>query len=234
MRHMPRRVLLLPVVFAILLAGLAACTGGDNEDTRDLPAGDELLRSAAAAMRSVKTARFEITATGVVSGVPLRRATGVITSAGDAEGSVQLDQSGPLAELSFVVKGQTLWLKGATGGWQKLPLAMASSVYDPSKILHPDQGVANVLATARDAETEARESVNGQDAYRVKATFPPDPLSKLVPGIQTDVPGEVWIGADRRVLHQGKFNVPAEDGGDPATVTVKVSDFDAPVTIDEP
>jgi lipoprotein LprG len=234
MRRMRRRVLLRPVLLSILLAGLAACTGGDEEPTSDLPAGDELLRSAAEAMRSVQTARFEITADGTVAGVPLRRATGVITSAGDAEGGVQLDQSGPLAELSFVVKGQTLWVKGVTGDWQRLPLAVASSVYDPSKILHPDQGVANVLGTARDAKTEARESVDGQDAYRVKATFPPQALSKLVPGIETDVPGQVWIGADRRLLHQGKFDVPDGDGGGPATVTVTVADFDAPVTIDEP
>jgi lipoprotein LprG len=234
MRPMPRRALLRPVLLSLLLAGLAACTGGGQESSSDLPAGDELLRSAAEAMRSVQTARFEITADGTVAGVPLRRATGVITAAGDAEGSVQLDQSGALAELSFVVKGQTLWVKAVTGGWQELPLAMASSVYDPSKILHPDLGVANVLATARDAQTGARESVDGQDAYRVKATFPPDALSKLVPGIETDVPGEVWVGVDRRVLHQGKFNVPADGGGDPTTVTVMVSDFDAPVTIDEP
>lgn len=233
MRRMPRRVLLVPVI-ATLLAGLAACTGGGKESTSDLPAGDDLLRSAAEAMRSVKTARFEITADGTVGGVPLRRASGVITSAGEAEGSVQLDQSGPLAELSFVVKGQTLWVKGVTGDWQKLPLAMASTVYDPSKVLHPDQGVANLLGTARDARTEARESVDGADAYRVKATFLADPLGKLVPGIEADVSGEVWVGADRRVLHQGKFRVPADGGGDPATVTVRVSDFDAPVTIDEP
>jgi lipoprotein LprG len=185
-------------------------------------------------MRSVKTARFEITANGTVAGVPLRRASGVITAAGEAEGSAQIEQGGPLAELSFVVKGQTLYVKAVTGGWQKVPLALASTVYDPSKILSPDEGVANVLATASGAKTEARESVAGADAYRVAATFNGEALSKLVPGISTDVPGQVWIGADRRVLHQGRFEVPAQGGGDPAVVTVTVSDFDAPVTIDEP
>jgi lipoprotein LprG len=234
MRHMRRRLLLAVPVVTVLLAGLTACTGGDNQPARDLPAGDELIRSAAEAMRSVKTAHFEITASGTLAGVPLRKASGAITSAGDAEGSAQIEQSGPLAELSFVVKGQTLHVKAVTGGWQKVPLALASTVYDPSKILSPDQGVANVLATASGPKTEARESIGGVDAYRVAATFNGEALSRLVPGVKADVPGQVWIGADRRVLHQGKFNVPAEGGGDPATVTVTFSDFDAPVTINEP
>jgi lipoprotein LprG len=238
MRRMPRHVLLTAtrncVVVAVLLAGLAACSGGDKQAASGLPAGQELVHAAAEAMRSVRTAHFEITVSGTLAGVPLRRATGVITSAGDAEGSAQIDQSGPLAELSFVVKGQSLYVKAVTGGWQKLPLALASTVYDPSKILSPDQGVANVLATASEAKTEARESVAGTDTYRVAATFSGDALSKLVPGVESAVPGQVWIGADRRVLRQGKFRVPAEGGGDPATVTVTFADFDAPVTVDAP
>ncbi|MBX6356035.1 MAG: LppX_LprAFG lipoprotein [Micromonosporaceae bacterium] len=230
---MRRRVLLVPAV-TVLLAALAGCSGDKKQPAGDLPAGDELVRSAAEAMRSVRTAHFEITSDGTVAGIPLRKATGAITATGDAEGSAQIDQSGPLAELSFVVKGQTLYVKAVTGGWQKVPLALASSVYDPSKILSPDQGVANVLATATGAKTEAREQIRGADAYRVKATFSGEALSRLVPGIDADVPGQVWIGADRHVLHQGKFRVPAEGGGDPATVTVTFSDFDAPVTVDEP
>lgn len=233
MRRMRRRVLLTSVVI-VLLAGCAGCGGDRKTSAGTLPAGDELVRSAAEAMRSVKTAHFEITSNGTLAGVALRRATGVITSGGDADGSAQIEQSGPLSELSFVVKGQTLYVKAITGGWQKVPLALASSVYDPSKILHPDEGVANVLATATGARTEERESVSGTDAYRVKATFSGAALSKLVPGIAADVPGQVWIGADRRVLYRGRFTVPADGGGDPATVTVTFSEFDAPVTVNAP
>jgi lipoprotein LprG len=223
-----RRLLVIPAL-TVLLAGLAACSGSDSGgDGQDLPKGDELVRSAAEAMRSVKTAHFRIASDGDVGGVPLRRADGVITAAGDAEGTAQIDQSGPLSELSFVVKGQTLHVKAVTGGWQEVPLALASTVYDPSKILNADQGVANVLATATGAKTEARETIDGADAYRVAATFKGDALSKLVPGVEGDVPGKLWIGTDRRVLHRGQFTV------DTSTVTVTFSDFDAPVTVNEP
>jgi lipoprotein LprG len=222
----PRRSLVIPAL-AVLLAGLAACSG-DKDEKGDLPKGDELVSSAADAMRSVKTAHFRIESDGDIGGVPLRRADGVITAAGDAEGTARIEQGGPLSELSFVVKGQTLWVKGVTGGWQKLPLALASTVYDPSKILNPDQGIANVLATATGAKTEARETVDGADAYRVAATFKGDALSKLVPGVEGDIPGKLWIGADRHVLHRGQFTV------DKTTVTVTFTDFDKPVTVNEP
>jgi lipoprotein LprG len=226
------------MIAAMLVAGLAGCTGKSSAGkgapaTANLPAGDALLRTAAEAERSVQTAHFEIQADGTIGGVPLRRASGDITRAGDAKGTAQIDQAA-LAELSFVVKGQTLYIKGITGGWQNLPLSLASSVYDPSKILDPDRGTANVLATATGAKTQARESVDGTDAYRVAATFKGTALSQLVPGIDTDVTGQLWVGVDRQVLLKGKFVVPAQSGGKSGTVTVAFSKFDAPVTVNAP
>lgn len=232
MPGMPRRALLTSVVIA-LLAAVTACSG-DTRPAGDLPDGSELIRASGQAMRSVKTARFEIAADGSIGSIPLRKANGVITSDGDAEGTAQIDQAGPVAELSFVVKGQTLHVKAVTGGWQQVPLAMASSVYDPSKILDPDQGVANVLATATAAKTEGRESIAGSETYRVAATFSGAALGRLVPGVTGDVPGQAWIDTERSVFHQGKFQVSDGTGKDPVTVTVTFSDFDVPVTIDEP
>jgi lipoprotein LprG len=226
------------LVGAVLVGGVAACSSGKGAGqgasaTTNLPAADELLRSSAETMRAVQTAHFDIQAEGTIGGVPLRRATGDITRAGDAQGTAQVDQAA-LAELSFVVKGQTLYIKGVTGGWQQLPLSLAASVYDPSKILDPDRGTANVVATATSAKTEAREAVGGTDAYRVAATVKGTALGQLVPGIDSDIAGQLWIGADRKVLLKGKFVVPAKSGGQSGTVTITFSKFDAPVTVNVP
>jgi lipoprotein LprG len=234
-------VVRLLLVGAVLVGGVAACNGGKSgkggdqggSATANLPAADELLKSSADTMRSVQTAHFDIQSDGDIGGIPLRRANGDITRAGDAQGTAQLDQA-LLAELSFVVKGQTLYIKGVTGGWQKLPLSLASSVYDPSKILDPDRGAANVVATATSAKTEAREAVDGTDAYRVAATVKGTALGQLVPGIDTDLAGQLWIGADRKLLLKGKFVVPGQNGGKSGTVTITFSKFDAPVTVNEP
>ncbi|HEU4427003.1 MAG TPA: LppX_LprAFG lipoprotein [Pilimelia sp.] len=220
---------------ALAVAALTACTdSGDKPPPAagDLPPGDTLVKDAAAAMRAVRTAEFDITSEGTVDRLGIRGAQGVITSEGDARGTARIDQAGTLVELSFVAVDDTLYLKGATGGWQQVPLAAASSVYDPSLILNPDRGVANVLATATDATTEARETVDGTPAYRVKANLKAQALAAIAPGVSEDVTGTLWIGTDRKVLHRASFVVPGAGGG--GTVTVTLRKFDAPVTIRAP
>jgi len=221
---------------ALALAVLTACTDSGDKPApgpaADLPAGDALVKDAAAQMRTVRTAEFEITTEGTVDRLGIRGASGVITQQGDAQGTARLDQAGNIVELSFVVSGDTLHIKGATGGWQQVPLAVASSVYDPSLILKPDRGIANVLGTATAATTEARETVDGTATYRVKATLSAQALASIAPGIGQDVTGTLWIGADRKVLHRASFVVPVAGGG--GTVTVTFRKFDAPVTIRAP
>lgn len=226
----PRRFVLALLV--VLLGGAAGCTGGRR--SADLPAGDALLKESAAAMRVVNTVRFAIESDGSVGGLSLRRAGGQLTRAGDAKGTAQVGQGGATLELEFVVVGDSIYIKGLTGGWQKLPLALASGVYDPSAILDPERGMAKVLSTATDARTEAREQVDGVDAYRVAAKLNPADLSTVVPGVGDGVTGQLWIAADSKRLVRARFAVPAGDGGQPVNVTVTFSEFDAPVTITAP
>jgi lipoprotein LprG len=228
---MPRALALVPTV-ALGLITLAGCTGDKSEPAADLPAGDGLVSSAAAEMRAVKTARFVISTEGTVDRLGVTGADAVVTSEGDAEGTATLDQGGSSSELTFVVVGDTLHMKGPTGGWQQVPLALAATVYDPSQILDADRGVANVLATATEAQTEASETVDGARTYRVAATLDAKALATIVPGITENVAGTLWIGADRPLLHRASFRVPGDGGGGTATVTL--SEFDAQVTISAP
>jgi lipoprotein LprG len=115
-----------------------------------------------------------------------------------------------------------------------LPLALASSVYDPSAILDPDRGVAKILDTATEGKTEARESVNGVDAYRVTAKLDPQAVSTVVPGVTGDVTGQLWIAAAQPRLLKTSFAVPGQGGSPGGTVTITLSDFDAPVTVTAP
>jgi lipoprotein LprG len=232
-----RRPTALVAAFALALAASTSCTGGSDgggpaAPAGDLPAGDTVVKEAAAEMRKVRTAEFDIATDGAVDRIGIRAASGVVTDTGDARGTASIDQAGSLTEVSFVVVGDTLHLKGPTGGWQQVPLAAAASVYDPSQILNPDRGVGNVLGTATNARTEARETVDGVPALRVKATLNSQALAAIAPGISQDVEGTLWIGADRRVLHRASFVVPGEGGG--GTVTVTFRKFDAPVTISAP
>lgn len=230
-----RRPLALIGAHLLLLTALVGCTADDDPATDStgtaavLPAAEEILQAAATELATVKTARFDISTEGTADVLGIRAADGVITAEGDAQGQAQLDQGGSVVELSFVVKGGTLHVKGLTGGWQTLPLSLAASVYDPTAMLTPDRGVANLVRTTT-GTTQARETLDGVDTYRIEGELNGAALGGLVPGVTENVTGTLWVGADRRLLHRVSFPAPGQGG----SVTVTFTEFDAPVTISEP
>jgi len=216
------------LVLSAVLFALVACTPDEAESSENLPPGDTLVKDSAAAMREIKTTQFLIGADGEIVGLSLRRAEGTLTREGSAKGTAQVEQSGTPVELEFVIVGDKIHLKGPTGGYQTLPLTLASSVYDPSAILDPDRGIAKVLGSATGATTEASEPVDGKDAWRVAATTTGADLAGLIPGMTNNIPAQLWIAhADKRLL-KATFTL---SGG---TVTVTFKEFDAPVTISAP
>jgi lipoprotein LprG len=216
------------VLLAALVMALTASCGGTAQQETELPDGSRLLADSAAAMRTVHTAHFTISAQGKTPGVSLRYADGQLSGQGGAKGTAKIDQGGKLVDEDFVITGGTLYLRGPNGDYQKLPSSLAGTVYDPSVILNPDRGVAAVLASGKDASTESREMLNGVDTYKVKATFPRQSLSTLVPGITEDTKGDVWIATQGSRLVEAQFRL-----GD-GLVSARFSDYDAPVSINSP
>jgi lipoprotein LprG len=192
------------------------------------------MTRAAAAMAQVQTVAVDVAVDPALTSIPVRSATGKLTSAGDAIGTATLSQGTSTVEFNFVITQGTLYLKGATGQYQRLPLALAAGIYDPTALLSPDRGVAALLRTATNATTEAREDVNGVPAYRVRATLDPNLVTGIVPGLTGATTGTVWIDqASSRVL-KAQIDVPNPAGGGPVPVTVTLSDFNAPVTVTPP
>jgi lipoprotein LprG len=209
----------------VLLA--AGCTGGDESDG-ELPAAAGLLTAAADEMAQVETVTMQLAADVDVADLPVREVSGVVTRAGEAEGTATIEQFGQLVELRFVVLGDTFHYQ-LLGGWAQLPREQAAEFYDPSVILDPDRGVANLLRTATDPEVLQRDG----DRYQVAASFDAEALAALLPDAGAGTTGTLWIGVDRPLLHRAEFPLSGDDG--PAgTLTVDLSDFDAPVDITAP
>lgn len=230
MRAMPRtpRSLLLTLLAALAALLATSCTddgdGGDGQ--QGPPPGAQLLTDSAAAMREVTSTRFELDAEGDI-GLPITAAQGQLTNEGSAQGTATTMQLGQNIELDFTVVDETVYLQGLTGGVQQFPTGAGGVIYDPSVILDPDRGIANVLANGREARTEGTEQVNGVETYRVSALFPGDSLSQVVPGYG-DTRGRVWISTEDNRLIQARFP------NDTGTATVRLSDFNAPVEITPP
>jgi len=226
--------------FAAVLVTLSGCSSksdkkaGTDAADPNLPAAAGLLKDSSTAMGGIKTAKFLITADGSIAGVALKRADGVLTKEGNAQGTAQVEQMGTTAELAFTIVGKTMYLKGPTGDYQQIPLALAASVYDPSAILDPERGIAKVIGTATEGKTEASESVDGTDTFRVSAKFPAENLSNVVPGVTGSVPGKLWIAKDTKRLLKATFELPAVGDAKGGTVTVTFKEFDATVNITAP
>jgi len=230
---MPRPRALAVLLLALSLA-LTACKKDEAPPPSGLPAGATLIAESAAAMQAVKFAHIKIDVEGEVSTLPMRRAEGDLVNTGDAKGTVQLKQGETLIEYEFVVVGETIYLKGATGGWQKLPASMAAAIYDPSAILDPQRGVPKIIATATDPTTEAQEQVDGKDTYRVAAKLDRTMVASLVPGVGEGITGKLWLDTKTKHLVKAVLAVPGTSGNPPGTVTVNVSAIDTPVTVSAP
>ncbi|TDD22211.1 LppX_LprAFG lipoprotein [Nonomuraea diastatica] len=213
--------MLRKLLIVAVLALAAACSSGG--DAGELPAGPELMTKASEAMKAVKSATFSIATEGEPK-VPVKKADGRLTAAGDADGTITLDVLGTLQEVSFALVGETVHFKGPTGGFQKMTRQQLAQFYDPSVILEPTKGIAQLLASATDPKVEGVE--NG--AYRVATTFPGQVVGQIVPGVTQGVTGKVWL--DQASSRLTRASLPLQGG----TVTVSFSDYDAPVTITPP
>jgi lipoprotein LprG len=223
-----RRSVTAVLIAVTVLVAAGACRGRDGGDD-DLPDGAGLLAAAADEMAGVETVAMLLETDTDLGGLPVRQVDGVVTQAGDAEGTARVEQFGQELELRFVVVDEIFHYQ-LLGNWQQLPLADAAEFYDPSAILDPDRGVAQLLRTATDPRVERRDG----DRYEVTATFGAASLAVLLPGTTADTRGTVWIGVDRPLLHQARFPAPAPQGGESGTVDVALSNFDEPVTVVAP
>lgn len=214
-----------------LLFALAGCSGQP-----ELPPADPLLVSAAAEMRGVSTVTFTLEVDGPVGALAIRRAEGVLTQQGEASAVVQLEQSGSLIEYEFVISGDTMYVKGPAGGFQTLPAVISNAVFDPTRLLDPSGGVAQILAETEGARTEAADEVDGVDAYRVTATIPAGALENLVPVELGDegVATVAWIGREPPVVLKFRLTLYIRGESQQTTMTVTLSDFNVPATITPP
>ena len=232
---MMRRILL--VTLALTTAFATACSSDEKPaDTGSLPDGSGLLKESADSTADIKSAHFTLTVNGEVPDLPVKKAQGDLTREGDsggaAKGTVSMELLGDLFEGDFVLVDDSLFIKGPTGGWQKLPASMVRSLYDPAAILDPDRGIANVLDNVRDAKTEGTDDIDGVSTYRVTGSVTKDVVDKVVPGVDSDVDITFWVRRDGG--HQPvKASVKMALKGDP-TVDVTLSDIDKQVSITAP
>lgn len=218
---------------AALALSVSACSNKSSPQPQaSLPAAADLMSKSETAMTNVQTVHFVLTIDGSLPNIPISKAEGDLTKAGDAQGTATVSVLGSKVETEFVISGGQYYIKGPTGGFQKVGDAAAVG-FDPSSILDPSRGMVHLMQTATGVTTQSKESVGGRDAYKLAATADPTAVAALVPGASGNIPGTLWIDASTYQVLQGTFQLPGS-GGKAVPVTITLSNFDAPVTISAP
>lgn len=216
---------------ALALALTAGCGGGGP--AKQPPAGP-LLQQAANTLRATTSLGFALRAANAPQ-VKVKSVDAKLLRNGNAQGSAQVTELGMPIQLDFTVLGKTVWLKGFTGGWQREPLSRVAGIYDPSAVLDPNRGLVKLLTTAKDAGTKGRDTVAGQDCYKVHATLDRASVSGLVPGITADTPADIWITTTGHRVPKAVLTIPPQSGnGKPGTATITFADFNTPFAISAP
>lgn len=228
-----RRALLLAF---LTLMPLVAC-GPDSPDSQGsggLPEANELLLASAERMTELSSVGFVIDIDGELSNFQIQQAVGTLSSEGDVSASAKLYQGGRLVEIEYIRLDGVSYLKLPTGGFREVSSAVAASIFDPAMLLDAEQGIPAALTAATDARTQAREELEGEEAYRIVATLNSDlieGLSMLADG--RDQPFTLWIAADDSRLLRAIATFESS-GNEQTQLTVSFSDFNEDVDIQAP
>jgi lipoprotein LprG len=216
---------------ALALVVLSACTSNSTTATPTVATltATEVLAKSSAVMAAVTSAKFSLAIDGELPTVIVQSAQGDLTAAGDAQGTAKIVQLGQLIEVEFVLAGGDLYIKGPTGGFGKVPAALAGGIYDPSAILDPERGVAKVLTSVTNPTITSTDG----GSWQVSGTVPAAVAAELVPGIANDVAALLTISMATSELTAAQFTLDGSDGK-PATAKVELSDFNETVSISPP
>lgn len=230
---------LLALVIAVFVVGCDS-GGSDQQPDKPMPKAGPLLDAAAGSIAGIDSAHVSLRTSGEIPELRVRGLDGDLARKGGevaAKGSGKMQVMGQLVKVEFVLTGGTLYVKGPTGGFQKVPAALSSSVYDPSALLDPKRGIGKVLRSVRGAETVAREKVQGTPAFKVTGSVPEKVLGGLLPGISSKADVTFWLTqADDHRPVKAVVNFPGKKGsdGNAPQVIVTLSNVNKPVTITPP
>jgi len=214
-------------------AGLVAgCSSKTESSSADLPDAATLLQESSSTTAGLHSAHLELSVTGEIEALPIKTLSGDLTVEPQtaAKGNAQIVALGQEVDADFVVVDGVLYASMSDQRWSDW--GPAADIYDPSAILNPDTGLANVLANFTDAQAEQHETIDGVDTVRISGEVSPDAVNKLAPQLEASapLPAVAWIQADDpHQLVQAQL-----EQSDDNAVQMTLSNWDAPVTVDKP
>lgn len=230
----PRRIGPILAVLAALSIATALVGGcsSSKQSTAPLPDPAQLLAKSNLTTRNVKSVHLVLSVTGTIKGLPIKTLTGDLTTSPDtaAKGEANLTVLGSAVDAPFVVDDGTLYAALTPGHWESF--GQASAIYDPSEILNPNTGLANILTNISNPKAEGRETIGGQTTIKITGKASADAVNGLAPQLKATqpLPATVWIqeNGDHQLV-QSKLD---QSSGN--SVQMTLSNWNAPVQVTKP
>lgn len=229
MQTRPRIAVLVSIFASFLL--IAGCSSSTKSDA-SLPDAAALLKDSTQTTKAQTSVHLELTVTGKIAELPIESLSGDLTNvpAVAAQGKASIIAFGQtFKDVDFVVTDGDLY--GALTPGSFTNFGPAADIYDVSKILNPDVGLANVLANFTDPKAEGRETINGVDTVKITGNVSAEVVNGLANvGATAAVPATAWIkeGGDHDLV-QAKLD-PSQGN----SVQMTLSDWGKSVTVTKP
>jgi lipoprotein LprG len=230
---MPTRRPILAVLAALsIVAALVGGCSSSKQSAAPLPDAATLLSKSNLTTRNVKSVHLVLSVTGAIHGLPVKTLTGDLTTSPDtaAKGEANLTVLGSSVDTQFVVDDGTLYAALTPGHWESF--GPAAAIYDPSEILNPNTGLANVLTNISNPKSESRETINGQSTVKITGTASADAVNGVASQLKATqpLPATVWIQetGDHQLVQAKLDQSPGN------SVQMTLSNWNAPVQVTKP
>ena len=223
---------ILAVLTALMAAAIFVSGCSSKKAAEPLPDAAGLVTQSIQTTKNLKSAHLEIAVTGKVDGLPLKTLSGDLTNVPStaATASAKVVMGGSDIDADLVVLDGTLYAALTPNNW--LDMGPAAEVYDPSVILSPSTGLANLLTSLSEAKPQAFETIGGVPTVKITGKVTSDSVNKLIPRLKATgpLPATVWIEKDApNQLVQAELEQSAGN-----SVQLTLSDWDKPVTVTKP
>ena len=226
-----RPILAVLAALSIAAALIGGCSSS-KQSTAPLPDAAALLAKSNLTTRNVKSVHLVLSVTGTIKGLPVKTLTGDLTTSPDtaAQGEANLTVLGSAVDAQFVVDDGTLYAALTPGHWESF--GPAKAIYDPSEILNPNTGLANVLTNISNPKSDSRETINGQSTVKITGMASADAVNGLAPQLKATqpLPATMWIQetGDPQLVQAKLDQSPGN------SVQMTLSNWNAPVQVTKP
>ena len=219
-------------MLATLLAATLLISGCSKKSSEPLPDAAGLLTQSIASTKKLQSAHLEIVVNGKIDGLMVKSLSGDLTNvpAVAVKGNSTISMGGSAVDIELVVLDGTLYAALTPNSW--LDMGPAAEIYDPSVILNPDEGLANMLTNLTDATAAGFETIGGVPTVKITGKIGADAVNKLIPPPKASapLPSTVWIeqNAPNQLV---QAQVDQSEGNN---VQLTLSEWDKPVTVTKP